>query len=377
MAIGRQIATAVTNARLFQAIADERGRLQALIESSRDGIILIGMHQRMLVVNAPALDLLHLTERPEDWVNRSIQDILTAIEPHAPHAVQAVRTEMGRIQMGDESPGEGECEVPPRTLHWLNLPVMAGTTPLGRLLVLRDVTEERLLARMRDDLTYAMVHDLRNPLTVISGSLILLEKDISDMLSPTQSQLWEIACNSTESMLQLVSAILDISRLESRQMPLEHTLISLPDLIAGVLDSQLPLAADKNLHLESDVLSTLPPAWADEGLIERVLKNLIGNAIKFTPAGGVIRVTASLDTAERSRLLISVIDTGPGIPPDIQDQLFQKFVTGHRTESGSGLGLTFCKMVMEAHGERIWVENTSERGTTFTFTLSLPPAMES
>ena len=282
---------------------------------------------------------------------------------------------MRRIQVGDELPGEGEWEVAPHTIHWLNLPVMTGTTRLGRLLVLRDVTEERLLERMRDDLVHAMVHDLRNPLTVISGALSFLDENVAGTLSPSHLELWEIAQKSTQGMLGLIKAILEISRLESRQMPLEHTLISLADLVASVLESQLPLAADKDLHLESDVSPTLPPAWADAGLIERVLQNLIGNAIKFTPAGGVVRVTARTEISERPRFILSVSDTGPGISPEIQERLFQKFVTGRQEGRGSGLGLAFCKMVIESHGERIWVESTSESGTTFTFTLPLPPAL--
>jgi PAS domain S-box-containing protein len=377
IAIGRQIATAVTNAQLFQAVADERSRLQSLIESSRDGIMLIGMDQCVLVINAPALGLLRLTGQLEDWVNRSVQDAITALERHAPDFVQLIRAEMDRARMGDDVSGEGECDVPPRTIHWQNLPVMAGTTPVGRLLVLRDVTEERLLERMRDDLVHAMVHDLRNPLTSISGALSFLGDGIADTLSPSEQQLWEIAQKSTARMLGLVRAILEISQLESRQIPLDHTLISLADLVAGVLDSQLPLAVEKDLRLESAVPPDLPPAWADAAMIERVLQNLVGNAIKFTPASGVVRVSARVDSSQPATLLVSVSDTGPGIPPEIQGRLFQKFVTGQQEGRGNGLGLAFCKMVMEAHGERIWVESASESGTTFTFTLPLPPALES
>lgn len=377
VAIGQQIATAMANVRLFQAVADERSRLQALIESSRDGIILVGMDQHLLVVNAPALDLLRLPGRPEDWVNRPLQDALIAMRHHAPDAVRTTLAEMRRGRAGDEPSGEGEFEVPPHTIHWLNLPVMAHKTPLGRLFVLHDVTEERSLERMRDDLVHTMVHDLRNPLTAIYGALALLDKRIADVLSPSQQQLWEIAHSNTDRMLQLVNAILDMNRLESQQMPLEHTLISLADLVTDVLDTQLALAANKGLYLESDVPSTLPPVWADAGLIERVLHNLVGNAVKFTPAGGEVRVMARADTSDRSRLLISISDTGPGIPPEVQSRLFQKFVTGQHAERGSGLGLAFCKMVMEAHGERIWLESSSESGTTFTFTLSLPPTLES
>ncbi|RLC80087.1 MAG: hypothetical protein DRJ03_22355 [Chloroflexi bacterium] len=381
--LAEAIALALDNAQLYaetrqyaDAIAKERSRLQALIESSRDGIILIGMDQRMLVVNAPALTLLHLAGRPEDWVNQPIQDALAILERHAPYARRAILNEMRRTQMGDEPPGEGEFDVPPRKIHWLNLSVMTGKTPLGRLVMLSDVTKERLLERMRDDLTHTMVHDLRNPLTAISGAISLLDKRLADTLSPSQRQLWDIAQNNTGMMLGLVNAILDISRLESQQMPLEHTLISLSDLVTDVLETQSLLAADKGLHLESDVPLTLPPVWADEGLVKRVLHNLVGNAIKFTPDGGTVRVTAQTKASDQSRILVSVSDTGSGIPAEIQDRLFQKFVTGQQEERGSGLGLAFCRMVMEAHDERIWVESTSENGTTFSFTLSSPPAME-
>jgi signal transduction histidine kinase len=88
-------------------------------------------------------------------------------------------------------------------------------------------------------------------------------------------------------------------------------------------------------------------------------------------------VSAKTDTTDRPRLLVSVSDTGSGIPPEIQDRLFQRFIVGQQEGRGSGLGLAFCRMAIEAHGERIWVEDTSERGTTFTFSLPLPPALES
>jgi signal transduction histidine kinase len=375
--IGRQIATAVTNAQLFQAIADERSRLQALIESSRDGIILIGTDQHMLVVNAPAIELLRLAGQPSEWVNRPIQDALGVVERQAPRAVKVIRTEINRVQMGDEAPGENECEVPPHAIHLLNLPVMAGATPLGRLLVLRDVTEDRLLERMREDLVHAMVHDLRNPLTVIYGALAFLTDTLGDALSPTDRQLWDIAQENTQRMLRLVQSILEISRLEARQLPLDRASVSLSDLVPSVLDSQLPLATERDIHLEHDVARELPLAWVDAGLVERVLQNLVGNALKFTPPGGVIKVTAEIETTEQDRLLVTVSDTGSGIPPQIQERLFQKFVTGEQMGRGSGLGLAFCKMVIEAHGERIWVADSSENGTTFAFTLPLSSALES
>jgi signal transduction histidine kinase len=162
-------------------------------------------------------------------------------------------------------------------------------------------------------------------------------------------------------------------------MPLEHALVSMDDLVTTVLGSQLPLAAEKGIRLESHLPATLPLAWADRSMIERVLQNLVGNAIKFTPSNGVVSVASWLaeDIADRPRLLVQVRDTGTGIPPSIQDRLFQKFITGEQQGRGSGLGLAFCKMVIEAHGERLWVEQTSNQGTTFAFPLPPPAAMES
>ena len=371
VAIGQQIAAAVANARLFRSIADERSQLHALIESSRDGIILIGIDQRVLVMNATAIDFLHLGGQPEDWVDRPLQDTLSVLRRYAPSVVKATIFEMRRVRKGDEPFGEGEYEVPPRQIHWLNLPVTSGKKPLGRLLVLHDVTEERLVGRMRDDLTRTLVHDLRNPLTSISVSLDLLNKVFGDTASSTQRQMMDIARQNTDKVLELVNAILDIGRMESGRMPLQRSAVSLAELVANVVESQLPLVAEKGLRLENEVPPDLPPAYADAALIERVLRNLIGNAIKFTSTGDIVRVTAHAAKSGEPSLLVSVSDTGPGIPADIRELLFQKFVTGRQEERGSGLGLAFCKMAVEAHGERIWVESPPGGGTAFAFTLPL------
>jgi signal transduction histidine kinase len=181
----------------------------------------------------------------------------------------------------------------------------------------------------------------------------------------------EIANESTQKMVGLVNSIMDVSRLESGRMPIKYVQTHLGDLVAKTLQAQGPLAADKGLRLEGDVPPTLPPAWADVDLIGRVLQNLVGNAIKFTPPGGVVRVTARV--GERDSLpvlLVSVSDTGLGIPSEIRGQLFQKFVSGRQEERGSGLGLAFCKLAIEAHGEHISVESTLGQGTTFTFSLA-------
>jgi signal transduction histidine kinase len=180
----------------------------------------------------------------------------------------------------------------------------------------------------------------------------------------------DIANRSTLRMLNLVNAILDISRLEDGQMPLEHTIINLHDFVEDIIQSQMPLAIDKALRIENMLSTELPPVVGDRSLLERVFQNLIGNGIKFTPSGGTVRVTGRKKAEDPSRVYISISDTGAGIPPEIQGRLFEKFASGTQTERGSGLGLAFCKMVLTAHNEDIWVEKSDSQGTTFTFTLS-------
>jgi PAS domain S-box-containing protein len=425
--LAETIGLALDNAHLFRVIEDEGSRLQALIQSSRDGVILVGMDQRILVMNKPAHELLQLRDSPEDWVNRSVMEALAELFEYAPLAAQATMAGVRYLNQGVNPPSEGEIEVPPRRIRWLNLPVKAGAAPagstargaapvdgssdgspavdgpsgdgssrdgssrdgssgdgssgdgssgdealLGRLLSLRDVTEERLLGQARDDLTHTMVHDLRNPLNNIFGAQEL----ISDLgpLTQEQEQVLDVARDSTQRMLVLVNAILDISRLEGGRMPLDRKAFRLKAAAAGVLESQLPLAASKMIQLKEGIPAGLPPVFADRILIERVLQNLVGNALTFTPVGGGVWITARIDEEKESRLLVQVEDTGPGLPPGVHERLFQKFVTGKQVGSGSGLGLAFCKMAVEAHGGRIWARNRPEGGAIFLFTL--PVALE-
>jgi signal transduction histidine kinase len=284
--------------------------------------------------------------------------------------VRALLAEMRRLQHGDEPAAEGEVELAPRTLHWLSLPVLAGAVPLGRLLVLRDVTEERLVQNLREELTHTLVHDLRNPLTNIRMALELLDQLSVGEPNPQQADVQRIALSSTQRMLGLVNAILDVSRLESGLMPVSRAPVQLRALAQDVIGLQQPLAQEKHLTLENSVPAELSELSVDPALIRRVLENLLGNAIKFTPEAGCVRLSAAADP-DANQVVVTVRDNGPGLPPELRGSLFQKFVTGRHSERGSGLGLAFCKLAIEAHGGRIWVESEPGHGAAFCFMLPL------
>jgi NtrC-family two-component system sensor histidine kinase KinB len=366
------VALALDNAELYQAIADERSRLQALITSSRDGIALLSLDRHVLVINEAALRLLGVPGTPDVWLGRTIYDAARYHRRSAPQLVDLIRREMRRIKFGNEPAADGEYQMYPYTVHWYNLPVTTGETPVGRLIVLRDVTEEQLLIQLRDDLTNTMVHDLRNPLSIIRGSLELLENELENQVSDTQRQVLAVMGQGVERMLSLVTSILDVNRLESGQMPLDREPALLRPLVEEVVEVQGVLARDKQLDLFIDIDTSLLPVSVDVDLIQRVFQNLIGNAIKFTPPGGTIRVGARSEPDDGHMVIVSISDTGPGISPDIQSHLFQRFVRGRDPGRGSGLGLAFCRLAIEAHGGRIWLETEASQGTgaTFKFTLS-------
>jgi signal transduction histidine kinase len=154
-------------------------------------------------------------------------------------------------------------------------------------------------------------------------------------------------------------------------MPLEREPLTIMNVVTHVIESQRPLANSKDIQLQYQIPVDLPHAYADNDLIERVLQNLIGNALKFTPLGGEVFVSAGIENSDENEIFVRVQDTGPGIPASVKDRLFQKFTTGKQIGSGSGLGLAFCKMVVEAHDGRIWAKSWPDEGATFTFTLPI------
>jgi signal transduction histidine kinase len=275
-----------------------------------------------------------------------------------------------RARKTDKISRGGEIQLAMRTMEWQDLPVMSGTILLGRLFALHDITQARTLEKLREDMTHTMVHDLRNPLMAVGYSLDLLRESRDDF-SPMVTQMIVTADRSAQRMLKLVNNILDISQLESGQMPFAPQPFSLADLIQDECATQTSLATQREIKLTHTLPASLPPAWADPDLIQRVLQNLIDNALKFTPEGGEVSVTAEQITrAGKPILRIEVADSGPGIPPELRERLFTKFTTGSQDKTGNGLGLAYCKSALTAHGQKIWIADNPQGGAVFAFTLA-------
>lgn len=245
---------------------------------------------------------------------------------------------------------------------------------LARQLQTRTTEAERLveLARLRQQTIDLIVHDLRSPLSVIRGCLDMIEESLSAESRAASASVLGIARRSTQRLLDLVEALLDAARREVLGIELTQSSIDVRQLLQTAVDGLRATARSLGITLELDVPNDLPQISGDREQLERVVSNLVDNAVSYTPEGGRVAVAASFDECE---LIVSVSDTGPGIPSEYRDHIFERFarvpgVEGRR--QGFGLGLYFCRQVIQAHGGRIWVESGSEGvGSRFAFALSV------
>lgn len=235
----------------------------------------------------------------------------------------------------------------------------------------RDISGRRELEQLRQDLTNMLVHDMRGPMGNLINAINTIPLVMGDI--PPESpiaQLIDIALRSGKQMQDLIDSMLDVSRLEQHEVPLNRTRGDVDTLMRAVEDQLSAMATAKQAVLSFEVEGELPTPWIDQDMIRRVLVNLVTNAIKYSPRHGQVHVIAS---EGEGQLEFSVTDEGPGIPPEYQWRIFDKFarVQFQDAPSGVGLGLAFCRLAVEAHGGRIWVESTPGQGSSFMFVLPL------
>jgi len=220
--------------------------------------------------------------------------------------------------------------------------------------------------QLRDQVLGIVAHDLRNPLSTILLNAAALKRFGPDPERRSQKRGDAIHRAATR-MNRLIQDLLDVAVMESGQLAIERARLSARELVAAAVDMQKPLASSSSLELRVDCDSDLPDIWGDRDRLLQVFENLIGNAIKFTNAGGCITVGA---TSRDREVIFHVADTGPGIAPENLPRVFDRFWQATSTNrQGAGLGLPITKGIVEAHGGRIWVESTPSRGATFSFTI--------
>ena len=224
------------------------------------------------------------------------------------------------------------------------------------------------MERLRDDLTHMIVHDLRTPLTSLLSGLQTIP--LIGSLSDLQAEMLAIAEEGGQTLLGMINNLLDVEKMEQESVPLDRNPLTAAGLIERAVTQVGMLAQVSGLTLIQQAPLDLPSFSGDEDILRRTLVNLLGNAIKFTPSGGTI--TASAEMVEQG-MLFAVRDTGEGIPPEAFERIFEKFgqvesrIAGRKMSTG--LGLTFCKLAVNVHGGRLWLESQPGKGSIFYFTI--------
>ena len=365
-AVADLAAAAIRNAELYERARQAERRYESLFNESTDPIIVLNLEGRILDLNQQAVEMLQrsrgqligadscgLFGMSREAYQAALQQVregqrLTvemSLEMRTPSGEETriLETHMARIDYGGRE-----------AIQWVG----------------HDISERVALEQMREDLTHMIIHDLRNPLSSIMSSLQLIRIAFVGHDEIPVMQLLRIATRSGQKLYRLIDSLLDLGRLEAGETELKKALVSPESLVREAMEQIQPLVLNKGQTLAVRIVSGLPEVTADRDLILRVLTNLLDNAVKFTPEEG--RITLGVEwTGEE--MLFTVSDTGPGIPPEFRQRVFDRFV---RPESaggvrGTGLGLAFCKLAVEAHGGRIWAESEVGKGSSFRFTLPL------
>lgn len=389
MRMAATIGVAIENARLFQTVTTVRDRFEAILNSTNDGILMADMRDVVVTANPEAALLLQA--RRDDLIGRPLDAVLAELRARAGSVSAPSWLNDGD---GDDTVVELELTSPQRRfLRHYTLPVRETSgAQIGRLALFQDISKERELDQLREDYTGMLVHDLRAPLTAIMNGIMMVKRGLGGPISEQQQELLGIAHQGSQTMLEMVNTLLDIAKLEQGHMNLNCEPLSPYALIDQTLD-RLKVAADaQRVGLAQELAVGLPLIEADREKLVRVLQNLIDNGIKFSPGGSVVTLGASFTRiggpksaeqpglplklprlAEGEWLLFWVRDQGPGIPPQYHERIFEKFgqVRGGRKVRGTGLGLTFCKLAVEAHGGQIWLQSIEGKGSTFALALPL------
>lgn len=359
--VAREIAAMLERSELASEVEENRRIAESVLREMSDGVLVIDFDNRCRVANPAAARLLGRSR--VELVGKHAEDIL----PLGQDAVETLRRRAAQNADGPVAPLLAET-------NGRKVAISAGPfvdidpERSGMMVLMRDLTAEAEADRVKQDFVSTVGHELRTPLTLIRTTIDLLNEGDAGALNETQARIVEVLHANTDRLMLLINDLLDMSAIDSGRLQIQPQLIDVREMAGAVLAEANPAASAKQhqLHLFAPEDT---PAWADRRRIAQVLSNLVGNAIKYTPPGGVIEVIVE---HHEPWVQVAVRDNGIGIPADEQAQLFEKFYRtsqGRRTTGGTGLGLAIARSLVELHGGRIWCESDGQSGSTFAFTL--------
>jgi PAS domain S-box-containing protein len=370
-------AVAIGNAHLYRTLErermqadNERRRLEVLLDNLPEGVLLCDAAGIVTILNPVARRLFgwevgyHVTNRPARVQHPDGSDYVPADLPLMQTLRDRVHIRGQHLVVADPTTGQ------PRDIFASTAPLADAAGRLtGAIGVYQDITALKEVERLKDDFFSMATHELRTPLTSITMSSGLL----AELLAAQGGRMGELArlvAENAQRMRTLVDDLLDLSRLEHGRLVLHRRTFDLGAAVQHVVDQIEPLAERKQQTLTVQVPPAPNAVQADSSRIEQVLLNLLGNAIKYTPAAGAVGVGIS---RQDGQIQVTVQDSGPGVLPGEREHIFERFYRTQQHEvdrsSGTGLGLPIARMLVELHGGRLWYEDAPGGGSCFCFTL--------
>jgi PAS domain S-box-containing protein len=365
-----QAAIAVNNARLYQEVAREKRRLDAILEASADGVLILDAAHRITVFNRA---LARMTGLSAAQALHALHDDVIRLQNQRAGMTLA-KAEAG----GWPLTGGGSLYVEGDLVRPDGMRISVGITyaPLfdreGRLVNIvgsvRDITRFREAEELKSTFISIISHELKTPVALIKGYAGTLRRKDAEWDATTVRESASVIEEEADRLTQLIDNLLDASRLQAGGLKLNLDDVALDQMAQRLVEKFRTQTSQHVLSVD------FPPTWplvqADAARLEQVLSNLIGNAIKYSPTGGAVYVKGRVLPDE---VIVSVSDEGIGIPVEEQDRIFERFYRVDdalsRRTAGSGLGLYLAKAVIDAHGGRIWVESTPGHGASFSFAL--------
>ncbi len=378
--------TRLDNELLVRQLREERNKTAAILQGLADPLVAVDGNCRIVMVNRQAEQF--FGQPPEEMIGRALSEVLSADIPtdQLPCTV-AIREKRPCLDASFTISVGGR-----------QVPVLSSATPLyggpeelvGSVAIIRDVSALRALEQEREDFVSMLSHDLKTPITAVTGSIELVRDGKIGGINTEQKEYLDSAMESCAEIMEMVDTLLDVHRFEAGRMNLLFRVEDVVPLTARIVERYRPVAERSQQELTFSLDEPVPPLSIDRNTFVRLVGNLLSNALKFTPEGGTIDVSiglvrslgkiaghipASLYPPEELRgrgcfVSITVSDSGEGIPTDALAGIFDRFVqvaSRRRGKStGSGLGLAFCRKVMNAHGGFIWAESEMGRGSSFT-----------
>ncbi len=355
--LAARAAAAIDNARLFDAMRVERQKLEIVLRSTAEPVVVVDQEGKLVLVNQAAIGACRLAAK-EQYTGLPFEEVFqyTKLIPLYQRARELKQAVVEEMRLSNE-----------RTYHVSIVPALE----VGWSVVMHDVTPFKETEQLKNELVATTSHDLKDPLSTILGYIDLIT--MTNTLNDQGTLYVKRVQQAVSHMRQLIDDLLDMARIESG-IQLKYTPVPLRSLVERVTDRFVPQANEKGMTLDVRVPPDLPPIPADENRLTQILVNLVGNAIKYTPPEGHVWVRAEMID---NFVQIAIQDTGLGISPEDQAHVFTRFYRVRTPETdgieGTGLGLAIVQSLVELHGGQIGLESRVGEGSTFYFTLPLSP----